>query len=773
MNKICSDLIAALIGNRFRVLILSLIVVAALLPRLDTLAFDNTNEVFLPDSDPTIAQMARFEKLFGNEDTALLLMPVQPNTLMDQITQLDALSEAIGQRVPYVKSVHALHNLEVMRGDADSIRVEPLLKSLTDNKQIKARLDDLRTQPLYADIFINSDSSWTGILVEFFPYPKNETDPRKEVAPAFEQLLAQPPFVDMELILIGDPIFDYEMDQLTQQEAGLLWLASIVLEVLVLWYFLRSFRLAWVPVAVMILATIVTFGLISFFGWKMTLLVSMVPSLIMCIGIADSVHICCAYQDDFNAGKDRIEALKDGASRVFVPCLLTSLTTAAGFLAFMVTDIAPLREVGIYCAIGVVLALLFSYLLVPVMLAFGHKPVSGGRGNKGSDTFDRWLLALADAVIANPLRYGGGFVLVSVLMIVGIPMIELDTNPIQSIAERTELRQKSDFVDNTMGGIMTMDVVISQPTETGIHSPEFIGRMSDFVSRVRANPSVVSVRSLNDVLAGIHQVLSPETNPGSTLPNSRGELVDYLFLYEMGGGAMLDQFVSFDSHELRVAIRTHSLSTKDSGELVAFIRQQALEVFGEVVPVAVTGPIVNIKVTADYLAEGQRTSFTVAFLVIALIITVALRSPVLGVMSLLPNVLPVFVSLGLMGWSGISLSLSIIIFAPLVFGVAVDDTIHFLTRFEKAFSDTDGDYAQAIRETIVSVGRPLTFTTIILANGFSVLAISVFQENVTFGYLAGFAFTWALLADLILLPALLILLKPLKAPVPTTQPRMA
>ncbi|EPJ45255.1 MAG: hypothetical protein OFPII_29000 [Osedax symbiont Rs1] len=766
MYQFCYSLMSVLVKYRIRVLLFSLVMVAALLPRLGTLQLDNSNEAFLPESDPSIAEMAAFKKLFGNEDTALLLVPLKADKLVQQVRQLEVLSRAIEQQIPYVKSVYALHNLEVMRGDEQSIRVEPLLKVAGDNAQISQLLDSLRQQPLYADIFINQDASWTGVLVEFFPYPKNEMDPRKEVAPAFEKLLAQAVFSEMELILIGDPIFDYEMDQLIQQETGLLWLCSIVLEVLMLWYFLRSFRLAWVPVVVMVLATLTTFGLISFFGWKMTMLVSMVPSLIMCIGIADSVHISCAYQDEIQRGSERMEALKVGASKVFLPCLLTSLTTAAGFLAFMATDIAPLREVGIYSAIGVVLALVFSYLLVPVMLAFGPKPVKSGRREGKPDLIDRYLARLADSVIARPLRWGGGFFLLSAALIAGMPFIELDTNPIKGISERTELRQKADFVDLTMGGIMTMDVVINRPLDKGIHSAEFIAQMEGFISGVRSHSSVVSVRSLNDVLASAHRVLKHKSDT-TELPDSRAKLIDYLFLYEMGGGTMLDQFVSFDSTDLRIAIRTRSLSTRDSGLLVDFIRQQADEMLGSAVPVAVTGPIVNIKVTADYLAEGQKSSFALAFGVIALIMMVVLRSPVLGMMSLLPNILPIFVALGLMGWAGISLSLSIIIFAPLVLGVAVDDTIHFLVRFRKAF-DVTGDYASAIRETIISAGRPLIFTTFILANGFSVLAISVFQENVTFGYLAGFAFTWALLADLILLPALLLLLKPLKAPVSQT-----
>jgi len=755
------------IKYRLWVLLVGFVFIAMLMSRLDTLQIDNSNEVFLPESDPTIAEMQAFKKLFGNEDTALILLPIKKDILDTQVKQLADLGRAIETNIPYVKSVYALHNLEMMQGDDHSIRVDPLITGGETPEQIQRVLERIRDIPLYADIFVSRDTSYTGALVEFFPYPKSEDDPRKNIAPAFNKLLAQSPYKEMNLTLIGDPIFDYEMDQLTQQETGTLWLIGILLEILVLWFFLRSFRLAWVPVLVMILATIATFGLISFFGWKMTLLVSMVPSLIMCIGIADSVHISCAYQDEIHKGSSRFEALKVGASKVFFPCLLTSLTTAVGFLAFWGTDITPLRELGVYAAIGVVVALVFSYMLVPIVLSFGKRPMSGGRTKSKADFADRALVVLADTVISRPLYWGGGFILVSGIFIVGLPFVELNTNPVKGISPRTELRQTADFVDQTMGGVMTMDVVIHRPPEEGIYSPQFMHKLTDFVGRVRGNENVTSVRSLNDLLAGAHSVLR-KSSDRAALPSTRAELIDYLFLYEMGGGGMLDQFVSFDSSDIRVAIRTQALSTSGSGELVDFIYQQSTDVFGKTVPISVTGPIVNIKVTADYLASGQRASFALAFTAIAFIMMIVLRSVALGVLSLVPNVLPVFVALGLMGWSGVSLSLAVIIFAPLVLGVAVDDTIHFLSRFRSAF-DRCGDYATAIRDTIITAGRPLAFTTCILAIGFSALAISVFKENVTFGYLAGVAFIWALLADLILLPALLLLFKPLSTPVTLTQ----
>ncbi len=752
-----------IIRFRYWVIFATVLLVMGLFTRLDTLTFDNSNESFLPVNSSLITDMERFKETFGNEDTLVLAMPISQTEPETTVARLNQLTQDLETSVPYVRAATGINNLEKMRSVGEgAIVIDTYLSGTESRSQLLEKVRQLSQDGLYQGLFVSGDGQYLGVLVELYAYPADEVDPRKNIAPAINTLLEKDTYRDLGIVAVGDPIFDAEMEQISNDETGTLWLIALVLEMLIIAYFTRSVRLTWVPILVMALANIAVFGLISFIGWKLTFFVTIVPSLIMCIGMADCIHIGCAYQDELVSGKSKNEALVSGSAKVALPCFLTTLTTAIGFLSFQGTEIIPIGQLGVYCAIGVFVALVFSYCLVPSLLSFGSKPISAMNRHK-KDWIDVSLEKMAESVIRAPKAWAAGFLATSLAMAAGIAFVSLDTSPIENLSPRTELRQKADFIDQHMGGAMTLDIVLSSNNDTPLLTVDTLTRVETLVAQLKGNPHVVTARSIVDIVKESNRVLLPEQ--GAEIPTEQGTLTDFLFLYEMGGGEMLDQFVSFDSKQIRIAVRTRAVSTEQSYEIMQQVESYVAETFDPHVTASVTGPIVHIKETSDYLSKGQLDSFLWAFLAISLVLVVVLKSWSLGLLSLLPNVLPILVSVGLMGWMDMPLSQSLIIFSPLILGVAVDDTIHFLSRFKVAF-DQEGDYAEAIRYAITKAGRPLVFTTTILSTGFSVLTLSVINESVIFGYMSGMAFSWALLADLILLPALLLIFKPLK----TTQP---
>ena len=753
-----------IIRFRYWVILATVLLVAGLFPRLETLTFDNSNESFLPVNSSLIVEMERFKATFGNEDTLVLAMPLSETAPETTIALLNQLTLELETSVPYVRAATGINNLEKMRSVGDgAIVIDTYLSGTESTSQLLEKIHQLSQDELYQGLFVSRDGQYLGVLVELYPYPTDEVDPRKNIAPAVASLLEKEVYRDLGIVAVGDPIFDAEMEQISNDETGTLWLIALGLEMLIIAYFTRSVRLTWVPILVMALANIAVFGLISFIGWKLTFFVTIVPSLIMCIGMADCIHIGCAYQDELASGKSKNDALVSGSAKVALSCFLTTLTTAIGFLSFQGTAIIPIGQLGVYCAIGVFVALVFSYCLVPSLLSFGSKPISAMNRHK-KDWIDVSLEKMAESVIRAPKAWAAGFLVTSLVMAAGIAFVSLDTSPIENLSPRTELRQKADFIDQKMGGAMTLDIVLRSRDDSPLLTVDTLTQVEALVAALKTNPHVVTARSIVDIIKETNRVLLPEQ--GSVLPTQQGTLSDFLFLYEMGGGEMLDQFVSFDSKQIRIAVRTRAVSTEQSYAIIQQVESYVARMFDTHIDASVTGPIVHIKETSDYLSKGQFDSFIWAFVAVTLVLIVALKSWSLGLLSLLPNVLPILVSVGLMGWLDMPLSQSLIIFSPLILGVAVDDTIHFLSRFKVAF-DQEGDYAEAIRYAITKAGRPLVFTTTILSTGFSALTLSVLNDSVIFGYMSGMAFSWALLADLILLPALLLIFKPLK----NTQPK--
>jgi predicted RND superfamily exporter protein len=245
-----------------------------------------------------------------------------------------------------------------------------------------------------------------------------------------------------------------------------------------------------------------------------------------------------------------------------------------------------------------------------------------------------------------------------------------------------------------------------------------------------------------------------------TLPETRAQATEYLFLYETSGGEELDKQVSFNYDIARLNVRTKSLSTKDVRTFMSDIDRFVKENLDPSIKVEYTGVMSWVRAMSDYVGQGQKRCFILAFSAIACMMIIVLRSFKLGLISMIPNVFPVFIALGLTGFMDVYMSMSLMIMAPVIIGVAVDDTIHFFTRYRREFNRT-GTYEGALKATLSTVGRPIMFTTMTLVAGFSVFGLSDIYTTVHFGLLAAFAFLWALLADFFLAPAMMLLFKPL------------
>jgi predicted RND superfamily exporter protein len=311
-----------------------------------------------------------------------------------------------------------------------------------------------------------------------------------------------------------------------------------------------------------------------------------------------------------------------------------------------------------------------------------------------------------------------------------------------------------------MGGSMSMELMLDTGATDGVTDADFLRAMDALDGFVIDHPLTTKTTSILDVLRKMRRAFHENRPEFYDIPASRQEASQYLLLYESSGGEQKEKLVTFDQDLARLTARTRALDTRDARRFVAEVQgfvEQEPTLVGRV---EFTGMLAWVRAMNDLIGQGQKRSFLAAFAVITLIMMIVLRSPGLGLVSMLPNVFPVLISLGLMGLAGIYMDMGMMTFAAIIIGVAVDDTIHFFVRYRREFERT-GRYEAALRETLATVGRPITFTTLTLTLGFAVLTLSDMRGLVHFGLLAGFAFTWALLADFFFAPAVLLLTRPL------------
>ncbi|MBI9080526.1 MAG: MMPL family transporter [Pseudodesulfovibrio sp.] len=735
--------------------------------QMQGLTFDNSEDIWFVKGDPSLEQIQKFRNHFGNDDFVYLIFDSPKIFTPESLKLLGKLTHELKKNVPHVKDVTWLGNAEHMEGKEQTIVISDFfnpdkIKS-KDILDIKRRALD---EKMYRDSLISADARTLGILMEMTDYPKDIQDPRSEIAPKVHEILDAPLYKGLESYVVGQPILHYDYNMLSLTESRFFFGICLLIQITLLFGLTRDIRGVIIPLAVVVLSVVWTMGMIHVLGYTLNLFIILVPTLLVCISIGDSMHIIASFNQIKEKTASTREAMIQAIGKVGPPCLLTSITTAAGFLAFNAADIRPFREMGIYAAIGAIMAFVLSLILIPLAyIAFCKhktKPDAAPKAAKKKDFFDTILLWIYRINVAAPRRILAVFILLLAVFLFGYTLVEVETNTARMLSPDLALRQAYDNVDERMGGSMSVEIMFDTGSPNGIKEPDFLRKMEEMQNRLDDISFITKTVSVIDILKKINQSMHEGREEYHILPHSQNTVAQYMLLYEMSNGQEMDKLVSFKNDVARLTAKTKTLGTKQVRELSQQVEKISQELFGNDVAVEMSGNLFWVKAMNDLLGEGQQKSFLTAIIVISIIIAICLRSLRLGLISIIPNVFPVVATLGLMGFCKLYMDMPLMSFSAIIIGVAVDDTIHFLFRFRKEFSHL-GSYEHALKSTLASVGRPLTFTTLTLTAGFGVLLFSNLTGVAKFGGLAGFAFTWALLADFFFVPSLLLIFKPLGA----------
>jgi hydrophobe/amphiphile efflux-3 (HAE3) family protein len=763
-NSFFGKLAAFILAWRWPLVVAVLLLTAFFFYEMRSLKMDNSNEAFFVEEDETRITYNKFKDIFGNDEFVYILFETEGFFQPETIKLIGRLATDLEEHVPYVKDMTFLGNVEYVEGVEDGIEIYDLMEDFPETpKQMEIIKKKAMAERLYLDNLISPDGKTAAILLELDPYPGDKVDARRTIAPVVREILDRPQYASLEHYTVGIPIINYDIQAVTARETPLFMLICIVLEMLILFWTIRRVRGVIAPIIVVILSVFWTLGMVGIMGWTLNMMVIIIPTLLIAVGIGDSMHVVAEFQDQQQRGLGRKEAITNTLTIVGLPCLLTTLTTAAAFLSFLATAIKPIREMGAYAAIGVITALVLSLIVVPVFFSFGKdrkKAVSQNPTYNRNDLFDRILGWIALINIKHPRAILGIFFVLIVLSVGGYFLIEVESNTIKMFSKRLPVRQAFDYVDSHMGGSMSVEIMADTGKKDGVKDPAFLQQLESLQDYINKHPMTMKTMSVLDLLKKMNQALHENHPEYYTLPETKEQVSEYMFLYETAGGGELDKQVSFNYDIARLTARTKSLDTKDIKIFISDVTGFAKEHLDPSIKIEYTGMIPMVNAMSDLITSGQIKSFGCAFIAISLMMIMVLRSFKLGLISMIPNLFPVLIAIGFMGYAGIYLSMALVTFGAIIIGIAVDDTIHFFVRYRREFNRT-GTYEGALKDTLLTVGRPIIFTTITLVAGFSVFALSDISNIGDFGLMAGFAIIWALLADFFLAPAMMLLFKPL------------
>jgi len=544
----------------------------------------------------------------------------------------------------------------------------------------------------------------------------------------------------------------------------LLTLASIGFIILTFYLLFRSVRSVLSAVAIVVTAIVWTLGICGWVGATMTLMVTIIIFLTLTVGVADAVHLLSGYMYMRQEGMVHDQAVREVFRTSGPACFLTSITTMIGLLSLLVVPIVPLKVFGLFSGLGVFLAFVFTLLILPLtMSAEKGSPPRGKREDK-SHRVQRMIRRLEPLATRAPLTVSIGFFAAAILFFWGVTMIRVDTNIGQLISPRNIIRQNMDDVEKNIGGSMNMEILVETGVTDGLKDPEILQTMGDLQAYLETAHSdlVVSTYSLSDAVKESFKALNEDRPEMYRIPETRPMLAQTLLLFEGAAPEDRTKLVTDDYENARISVRIRNRGSYEYMPYMADVQRRIDILFS---PLKTAYPDLKVRITgvfaltmklADFVSWSQIKSFSLALAVISILFIFVFRSIKGGLISIVPNLFPILTAFGMMGFMGYSLDLDTLLVAPIAIGIAVDDTIHFLSRYRME-QMAGAEPKQAVKHTFREVGQAMVFTTVILSAGFLMFTFSQHNGLSHFGLLSATAIISAVISDLFFLPRLCIL----------------
>jgi predicted RND superfamily exporter protein len=741
---------------------------------------DLTFEAFLHRDDPARVAYDAYREEFGREDA--IVVAIRPGEVfsLEFLEKLRALHEDIERQVPHLDDVTSMVNARSTRGEGDELIVEDLLEDWPSDA---AALDALRERvlgnPLYVNNLISRDADFTTIMLELETY-SSDTGPEDELAFDEADSVEEPRFAtgaenfetvaalyevvsrheapDFPIFVAGQAVVlsnvAAAMMRDTPRFAGL---AILTIATFLFVLFRRPVAVV-LPIAVVALSVVSTLGLMGWTGASVHVPTQILPSFLMAVGVGDSVHVLAIFFRLLRHGASREDALAGALGHSGLAIALTSFTTAGGLASFSVVRLAPIAALGIFAPVGVLLALAYTVTLLPALLAVA--PMREGRRAEGPERpglVDRVLTSFGDAGTARPWTVIGATAALCVVAALGATRLGFSHNPLTWLPPEAPVRVATMAIDRELGGAMSLELLVDSGRADGLHEPELLRGMEALGRSLEEQPHA-GVRagqtiSIADIVKEIHQALNENRSEFYRIPDDRRLIAQELLLFENSGSDDVSEMVDSQFRTGRLALRA---PWRDAIRYVPFFesaRRLSRDAMGDLAGVSFTGALPFMTRTIENVIHGLTRSYGLALLIITPLMVLLLGNLRTGLLSMVPNLTPILLTLGVMGWIGVTIDLFVLLVGGIAIGLAVDDTIHFMHNFRR-YHEQGMDVRAAVHETLHTAGRAMLVTTLVLTIGFLVFTLSSMQNLRNFGLLVGFAISTAFLADVLLAPAL-------------------
>ena len=717
------------------------------------LRVENNLEAWFSPHNPDFIRYREFRDRFQTDETIFVVVNAPDVFTADVLGRIDRISRAL-EKLPGVTRVQSLTNIEDITGTTDGIRIDPLVSAGDghDARALVALRQRVLADPFFPGTIVSRDGRTTVIVVEVGRATAAGAAALVDTTAALIERNAAP---DTTFHIAGWLPVNVLMDRLTQLDVERGFPITMGMLALCLGVILRSVRAVLIINLAVLLAIQWTMGTFVAFGYQGTALtVSALPGIMLALTVAIAVHVVARFYEERVTTPDPLQAMRRALPALLLPTFVTCATTAAGLESLLVAYVLPVRHLGIFSGIGMLYTFVICITVVPIMLV-AFPPARRAHPNPG---LERLLIAVADF---DARHYRGIVVtcgVLAVIALVGLAELRPQGTNLHYLPDDSAPVRAMRFIEDHFGGASTLEVAVSGDPDV-VKDPVTARTVVAVQELLASYPETTATIAYTDLLKRMNRALHDGDPAFYRLPETARGIAQELLLYETSGGADLPQLVNINGYDMaRVrGFTTSFMSMEDNERLFREIatRLAALAPAG--------GPPLSLEITGDWplwlrmnlsLMDTMVNSFFSSLIVIGLLLIWLVRSWRLGLVALIPNVLPVLLSMGTLGWMGVELDFATVMMAGIALGIAIDDTVHYLARYREELA-IDDDPARAMRRCHATVGKGNVTACLVLFLGMGSMVTSNFPPHRTFGVIIAITMAVAMVADLILLPSLL------------------
>lgn len=742
------------LGHRALVLTLTvLITIAAGWSTSRAVVASSVGKLFLGES-PAYHHWLEVGKTFANDEVIVFGWDEPAPLGAASLKRLEAASELI-EAHPEVHRVDSVLTAQRMESDGGTLRVERFVDLAREEpERAPALLQEMLDDPLIGGLLVGRTGKQLSLSIELTVDEERRAEGVPKLIDDLKGLMVEAGFDRTALKGAGLQVQFAAV--IAQTNVVLMQIFPLVVVGLLftVWLMFRRLWPAALSTFLALLGVVWTMGFAVALDRHINVLFAIVPAVIMIVAFSDIVHLCSAYLLELGRGKSKDEAILASAEDVGRACLFTSLTTFVGFVSLALIPTPVFRHLGLVLGCGVAIALLQAMTLGPLMFSLlpEPKPMREGATGQVHDLLDRFLGWSERMSTGRPRMVIAGFIALMVTAIVGVWMLEVETDFADRLNADHPVRVDQQWFLEHFDGAHVVDVYLTAAERDGVLEDDVWDGLVTLQEQAEGIAGVDQVASLVPLMKTAHSALAPDSD--DVVPRGRRALAQYLLLFETGGGEDLDRILDFERQRTRIALRLSDGGVRAIAVAGNEATTRANAVFGDAIEARATGMSFLMGDWLDEILTGQRNSLIASFILIAVMMTIALRNARVGLASMVPNLLPLLCYGGFLGLFWDSVDSDGIIVAILAIGIGVDDTIHFLVRY-RIERDRGVGRDEAIRRTFSFAGRAIVMTTVILVVGFLPFAFCDYLSLRMLGWFLPMALIVAMLADLWLVPAML------------------